>query len=550
MSHAKVAVSIHRAPDGPGRAEVAPGPRRWVPYSDNGVAFAAALVTLVAFGIYLRTMMPSVGFWDTGEAQTVPATLSIFHPTGFPTYTMLGWLWVHLVPVGEVAWRMNLLSAVCVALAAGLVTLIAGHLVREPSRSVAAVAAGIGGAAFAFASEPWENSSRADVHAITVFFVALVVWLLFAWGAAERAGARRAGGWLIGAAFAFGLGMGVHPLVGLTAFGIAAWLLVVHGHLWRRWRLVLACAAVLALGIGSYAFIWIRANIDPAPPLFYAHPDTWERFRYLVFAEQFKSLFHDFRDPLAELSSKWVDAERVLSAQFIGPGWLLVAGGAAVLAVRRPGVLAFLGLVVVANVLYSMNFRDGDIDRYYMTTVVATAPLLAVAVGAIATAGARAVGEMGLRNAMPRRVRRRVTAVVGGTVLAASMLLPAVGLVTGYASHDQSTNREADQWVASVYEQLPPNAVIISWWSYSTPLWYHRWIDGARPDVTIIDERNILDDGYRTMRNAIASFYGERPVYVVPPDWEWRRLDRDWEYRNVSTYRGYTDLLLIEGRRR
>jgi hypothetical protein len=146
-------------------------------------------------------------------------------------------------------------------------------------------------------------------------------------------------------------------------------------------------------------------------------------------------------------------------------------------------------------------------------------------------------------------VRRRLTAAVGGTVLAASLLLPVTGLVTGYAAHDQSGNREADRWVESVYGQLPPNAVIISWWSYSTPLWYHRWVDGTRPDVTIIDERNILDDGYRTMRNAIASFFGERPVYVVPPDWEWRRLDRDWEYRNVSTYRGYTDLLLIEGRR-
>ena len=54
-------------------------------------------------------MLPSTGFWDTGEAQTVPPTLSIFHPTGFPTYEILGWLWTPL-PIGEVAWRMNLLS--------------------------------------------------------------------------------------------------------------------------------------------------------------------------------------------------------------------------------------------------------------------------------------------------------------------------------------------------------------------------------------------------------------------------------------------------------
>ena len=44
----------------------------------------------------------------------MPHTPSIFHPTGFPTYTLIGWLWSQL-PLGEVAWRMNLLSGVCVA---------------------------------------------------------------------------------------------------------------------------------------------------------------------------------------------------------------------------------------------------------------------------------------------------------------------------------------------------------------------------------------------------------------------------------------------------
>ena len=117
----------------------------------------------------------------------------------------------------------------------------------------------------------------------------------------------------------------------------------------------------------------------------------------------------------------------------------------------------------------------------------------------------------------------------------------------GYAAHDQSRNREADAWVASVHAELPPNAVVISWWSYSTPLWYHRWVLGERPDVTIIDERNILDDGYRTMPNAIRSFFGERPVYVVPPDWEYERITERFLTRTVSTYPGYTDLLYIEG---
>jgi hypothetical protein len=519
-----------------------------VPYASNAVAFAAALVTVVAFGIYLRTMLPSVGFWDTGEAQTVPATLSIFHPTGFPVYAAAGFLW-SLLPIGEVAWRMNLLSAVSVSVAAGLVTLITAHLLAERHRLLVAAAAGTAGALFAFASEPWENAGRADVHALTTLMVALVLWLVLCWAAAVRSGSPRADRWLVAAALAFGLGLGVHPVVGLGAFGIGAWVLVVDRRAWRRWRLVLTCAAAIALGVATYGLIALRAVIDPAPPLFYAHPDTWERFRYLVFAEQFRGLFSDFSTPFADLAAKWNDVERVLAAQFVVPAWIVAAAGAGVLVVRRPGALALLALVAVATTFYAMNFRDGDIDRYYLPVVVVTSPLIGVAIAAAAVAAARAVRVIG-RRVTPDVAGLRVAGTVAAMlVVALGMAMPAAGIVTGYTAHDQSANREADTWVASVHAQLPPNAVVISWWSYSTPLWYHRWVLGERPDVTIIDERNILDDGYRTMDNAIQSHIGRRPVFVVPPHWEWDELADEWEYRTVSTYPGYTDLLLIEGRR-
>ena len=546
MSHAKVAVSIHRGSDGPDRARVAP--RSWIPDSDDAVSYVAAAVTLVALAVYVRTMMPSTFFWDTGEAQTVPATLSIFHPTGFPVYAMLGWLWSQL-PFGEVAWRMNLLSGVCVALASGLAVLITGHLIEERNRLLRASAAGVAGFAFAFAAEPWENATRADVHALNVLFVALIAWLLLTWAAAHRAESPRADRWLVAASLAFGLGIGAHPLVGLTAFGIGAWLLMVDRGIWRRWRLVAVCAAMIGIGIGTYAYIYVRAIIAPEPPLFYAHPDNWERFRYLVFAEQFRDLFEDFSSPLADFWQKWSLTERILEAQFPLVGWLLAAAGAAVLAVRRVEVLVFFGLAVGAQILYAMNFRDGDIDRYYMPTIALAAPLIGVAIAFLGAVVATAVAEISLRFEAERATRRRVATAAAAALVALAAVIPAIGLVGGYRSHDQSENRAADRWVASVYDELPPNSVIVSWWSYSTPLWYHRWILGARPDITIIDERNILDDGYRTMRRAILAHLGRRPVYVVPPTWEYQAIVDQFRATTVPTYPGYSELLKIEGLR-
>ncbi len=519
-------------------------PRRdRVAYLPGTVLWAAGMVAVVAFAIYLRTLMPSTGFWDTGEAQTVPPTLSIFHPTGFPTYALLGWLWSQL-PIGEVAFRMNLLSAVMVALAAGLTTLITAHLVAERSRWLVAGAAGVGGLTFAFASEPWENALRADVHAVHIGLAAIVVWLVVTWRAAEMAGSPRAGRWLAAAALAFGISLGNHPLTGLMAFAIGPWLFIVDPGIWRRWRLVLACAGLLLLGLLTYLYIPIRANIPPEPPLFYAHPRDWEGFRYLVFAEQFHGLFDQFVNPLDSLAAKWDKAESVLAAQLVGPGWLVAGIGAAALAVRRFGVFAFLALLVIANVFYAMNFEDGDIDRYYLLTTLVAGVLVGVAVAAVAGAGARAIAEATRRTLDPAG-RRAAARIAGGAVLALAALLPATALVTRYEVRDQSGNREADRWVASVHRALPEGSVIVSWWSYSTPLWYHRWVLGERPDITIIDERNILDDGWGTIDAAVRAHLGQRPVFLVPPDWEAERLRSVFRTRPVTTYGGYTDLVEV-----
>ena len=65
---------------------------------------APAMVTLVALGLYLATLMPGMAFDDWGEMQSVPHVLGVAHPTGYPTYLLTAWLF-ELLPIGSVAWR-------------------------------------------------------------------------------------------------------------------------------------------------------------------------------------------------------------------------------------------------------------------------------------------------------------------------------------------------------------------------------------------------------------------------------------------------------------
>ena len=81
-------------------------------------SLVAGLVALVAGSLAL---MPGLAFWDTGELQAVGPLMGTAHPTGFPTYVLVGWFTsVVLQLFGEPAYLMNMLSTICVAVAAAV----------------------------------------------------------------------------------------------------------------------------------------------------------------------------------------------------------------------------------------------------------------------------------------------------------------------------------------------------------------------------------------------------------------------------------------------
>ena len=80
---------------------------------------------------------------------------------------------------------------------------------------------------------------------------------------------------------------------------------------------------------------------------------------------------------------------------------------------------------------------------------------------------------------------------------------------------DRSTDRAAQAWLDDVLAELQPNAVVLSWWSFSTPLWYAQLIEGRRPDITVIDDRTRLDEHQGELTDVIDANLGTRPVYVL-----------------------------------
>jgi hypothetical protein len=85
---------------------------------------------------------------------------------------------------------------------------------------------------------------------------------------------------------------------------------------------------------------------------------------------------------------------------------------------------------------------------------------------------------------------------------------------------DRSRDTIAQQWLDAVVDTVEPNAVIVSWWSYSTPLWYGKHIEGRLPGVDIIDDRTRLDEELGSPNDVVNRYLGKRPVYVIRlADW-------------------------------
>ncbi|MGD8486629.1 MAG: DUF2723 domain-containing protein [Chloroflexota bacterium] len=464
------------------------------------VLLGAVPVFLVALGLYVATLLPDVGLWDTAEMQTVGPVLGVAHPTGFPTWTLLAWLGsVVLQPFGNEAYRADLLAALCMA---GAAALLAVRLVMAARRGAVGL---VGGLAFALTPVAWKWGLRADPHALHVFLAALVLVLLGVWQARRGREETGAGRWLVAAAVVYGLALGNHALSLLLAPGIALYVLTVAPRiLWQQWRLVLAAAGALVLTtVLVYLYLPLRSAMDP--PLDYANPETWSGFWYVVLGQQFQGSFGPLPPLLDIASGMWDELVRNL-------GLLAAVAVAGVLLglLRHPRLTLLSLLWFGCTWLFAIGYPNAAIERYYLVPLLMAG--LWIGLGADAAIEA-ASGVLAGRRAL---AARSATVVV----LASLVVLAVVPAAGRYQRLDASGDSRGRDYLEATFATLDPDAVIISWWSYSTPLWYGQHVEGRRPDVTIIDDRDVLDDGYGTVQAAVEAFLGERPVYII-------RLDRD-----------------------
>jgi len=217
-------------------------PRPRHAWRDRWLALAVFL-TLAA--IYVATLLPGLGGTeDTPKFQYVGAALGTPHDPGYPLYMIACWVFSKL-PVGTLAYRINLLSACWGALAGALVFLTLRRLaVPRGIAGCTALALGLG-------RFFWQHSTFAEAYtqasALTAAaFLALLLW--------DKDGRDR---WLYAAVAVVSLAFGTHLIV-VGMIPAFAWFVLTRYRWCVPLRVLAVIAVIVTLGIAQYGYVWIR----------------------------------------------------------------------------------------------------------------------------------------------------------------------------------------------------------------------------------------------------------------------------------------------------
>ncbi len=153
---------------------------------------AAGIVLVCSLILYIGTLAPSVGLEDSGEFITAGVHFGVPHPPGYPLWSIGTFLLSKFLPIGNVAWRVNLFSALCGAGANALLTLLVSHSGRWILRRFDSTEKPIGpklpfwaaissGLILTFSDVMWSQSVIAEVYALNALCLMLTLVPFYRW---------------------------------------------------------------------------------------------------------------------------------------------------------------------------------------------------------------------------------------------------------------------------------------------------------------------------------------------------------------------------------
>jgi hypothetical protein len=449
-------------------------------------------VGLISLGIYILTLSPGVSWEhhseDSGDLITSAWTLGIPHPTGYPLFCMLGYLWSHIVVLGSVAWRMNLFSAMWGALSAAMTVravwasfdLLDEKTQAKLSTSTKSIASVSSGLLLAFATDVWSLSIVTEVYVLNLFFTALIGWILIELLIiGKKIGteknfeildsiAKRRGKLILLLGLAWGLALCNH----LTSLFLLPGILVVwiSGGAHPRASEISKGILFFIIALLLYLYLPIRSAMNP--PLDWGNPESFANFKWMVTGQQFRRLM--FTLPIFQMLHQIMRYSSIpyelgtfgAIASAIGLIKLIVTRGRGAVV-----LLVYTIFLVASSFFYLSSYAIWDPEGYLLPMIWATAIWAGWAIT--------------LLGDVPRKLAPAITVILVVLLIAS----PITGMVSHWKEADLSGNYDAIRYGEESFASFDQNALVIEVrYERAFTLWYYREVEYAktRDDVAIV----------------------------------------------------------------
>jgi tetratricopeptide (TPR) repeat protein len=416
-------------------------------------------ILILPMAVYLSTICPTVFFGDNGQLTAAAFCLGNPHNSGYPVYCLIGKLFC-LIPIGNIGFRMNLMSA-----AIGVATIwLAYSIILKMVFSE--VAGFVGAMALAFCPGFWSQAVSADVYMLHAFFVALLIRLLLWWD--ETREHYR----LVVFVFVTGLSFGNHMQTVVLAPAVL-WMVFSRDRraLLEVKRFVILTVFFLA-ALSAYVYLPIRTGAGAA--FHWGDPDTLDRFIAHVTGRAHRDAYF-FNLSAWDCVLRAKDALGLLWSQFWGAliisvyGWLRCTWRW-----RLFWVLIFLGDLFFTLFLNTISL---EVRVFMLPTTLVLAILMGIGIGHV-LARARSALVIGTRTEM--------------VIKAACCVLPILALILAYGISDQSRNYSAYDWATDISRTVNSGAtVFLEGDNNFFPVLYCRVAERFREDLKLYDRENI-----------------------------------------------------------
>lgn len=420
------------------------------------IVLAGTLLT-----VYLLTLAPGLTWAnsgsDGGDLIAAAAIGGIAHPTGYPAYLILAKMF-QMIPVGSLAYRTNLLSAVCMTLASLFLYAMLTEYLSSQGRSHTWFSGLLAGLFFGFAPLVWSQAVITEVYALHILLISILLYLLTK---DDNPGSSR-DRW-IGLCFGLALGNHVTSVLLLPALVVNALTSRSTSHRLQWIIPFFRQSSWMLLGLAIYLVLPLRAI--SYPPVNWGNPQTLDGFIWLVTGQLYKQQLFI---PLSSFLSRFLALAALFVKNFSLPGlYLGLLGVVYYFKLSRFYIYTFW--TIIAFSFFSLQYGTVDSKLYLIPVFLCFASWIGI-------------GLDGIINSLDQRFWMGKV-IIGLLVSAFTVATIITTLPTVDASHD---NR-ADRFVETVFSHVPKNAIIFAKGDRAVfSLWYHHFALNERSDLSVI----------------------------------------------------------------